>query len=363
MLPMMRLGLLETAGHWRVTVMMALTVSVSLLCYLMLNAYQLGMVSRYSKLAREFLIAEQIGSMGEFYGSRLPARVRKELSTAGASLVVPEIHTVIGTTPENAVLLRGISLDTFPIIEAFRMVAGRPLQIGDPPRSVMVGVRLAEARNAFPGGTIQIRGRDFQVVGIFSIGTYADYEAWISVEDAQALLGWGSDVSVYVIPSGEKLKPGDALPGGISIVQKGETGVNLVKEWKPMFDLLAIVTATLAVASAAALANMLWRLAWLRRRELAVLQSIGYRKSALAGYLMMQGSSIAMMGFALGTLGALALGAVTQLQTAGISIHAVFSAQVIGMGFLFAFLITAAGSIIPAWWLARLNLATLLRSE
>ena len=45
--------------------------------------------------------------MGEFYGSRLPIAAADQLRSAGASLIAPEIHTVTGTTPANAVLLQG----------------------------------------------------------------------------------------------------------------------------------------------------------------------------------------------------------------------------------------------------------------
>jgi ABC-type antimicrobial peptide transport system permease subunit len=112
-----------------------------------------------------------------------------------------------------------------------------------------------------------------------------------------------------------------------------------------------------------ALANMLWRLAWLQRRDIAIIQSIGFGKSAIAGFLLMQGASIALLGYGLGVLLALSIGSVTQLKTAGISIHPVFDMQVMGLSFLFACLITAAGCVLPAWWLSHLNLAMLLRSE
>jgi putative ABC transport system permease protein len=360
---MTRLGFQEAAVRWRITFVMALAVSVSLISFLIIFGYKKGLETRYANLAEDFLIVQENGSMGEFYGSRISAGVGNELAAAGVGLVVPSIHTIVGTSPQDAVLLRGIDLDSYAKVETFKMIAGRPLQKGDPPRLTMIGTRLADERSAYPGGNILIRGRDFKVVGIFSIGTYADYEAWISLEDAQTRLGWGSDVSVFVIPTGGKLKAGDSLPGGLSVVQKGETGVNLVKEWQPMFDLLSVVASTLGIAAAAALANLLWRLAWLRRREIAILQSIGFGKSALIGYLLAQGICIALPGFIFGLLGALLLGEVTRLQTAGLSIYAVYDASLFGWSFLVACLITAAGSALPAWWLARLNLADLLRVE
>ena len=238
------LGLRALVAHWRTVVIMALTIALSLAAFLLLSAYR-AMSSRYAQLSESFLVAEQIGSIGEFYGSRLPIAAAETLRSAGAGLIVPEIHTVTGTTTANAVLLRGVSLDEYTRIESFRITAGRALQPGDPPRTVMVGDLLAKERGAAPGGLIQIRGRDFTVAGIFAIGTYADHEVWMSLADAQELLGWGSDVSIFIVPAGETLKEGDELPGQIALVRKGESGVNLVKEWVPLFDLFDLVAASL----------------------------------------------------------------------------------------------------------------------
>jgi len=361
MITMMRLGLQEAKMRWRMTIMMGLTVAASIVCFLLLNAYRTDLVSRYSVLAMDYLVVQESGSMGEWTGSRLPVSVSQNLT--GASLIVPEIHTIVGTSPENAIMLRGVGLDNYEQVETYKMTAGRALHTGDLPRQAMVGALLAKERHLTLGGTIVIRGRNFKVVGIFSNGTYTDHEAWISLSDAQALLGWGSDVSVFVIPAGEKLKAGDILPGGLSVVQKGESGVNMVRELSPIFNLLGLVTVTLGVAAAVVLANMLWRLAWLQRRDIAIIQSIGFGKPAVAGFLLVQGTSIALLGFGIGVLLAVGLGKFTQLSANGSSIHAVFDTHILLITFLYACLITAAGSAMPAWWLARLNLAELLRSE
>jgi putative ABC transport system permease protein len=291
------------------------------------------------------------------------ASVGDDLRAAQVSLVVPEIHTVVGTTTENAVLLRGIPLDTYALVEEYKMVTGRPLIEGDVPRLAMIGARLAEERNLLPGDIMQIRGRDFQVVGIFDIGTYASNEVWVSLEDAQTLLGWGTDVSVYVIPNGEVYKEGDSLPGGISVVRKGDSGAVLLAEWDPFLRLLTHITTALGVAAAVALASILWRLAWLQRRELAILRSIGFGKGSLAGYLFVQGSMITLLGFLFGGLGALGLGRLTEIKTAGISIQAVFDIKVVLASLVFAACISVAGTSVPAWWLNRFNLSALLRAE
>lgn len=357
------LGFKELAVRWRAVFAMGLTISLPILIFLLLNGYQTGLESRYDNIQVNYLLVQQTGSMGEFYGSRLPASLREELARKGISWMAAELHTITGTTPENAILLRGVELENYSIIEEYQMIEGRPLQKDDSRRLAMIGINLAEQQNAYTGDIIQIRGRDFSVVGIFSNGTYADYEAWISIEDAQTLMGWGSDVSVYVIPADEYLKAGDSLPGGISIVHKGDSGQDLISEWKPLYKLLGIISATLGVAVAVALTNILWRLAWLRRRELAILQSIGFGKLTLFWYLFEQGLGITTIGFCLGLTEAVIVGMLIPLRTAGISIDAVIDLRVFLLSLGFAGVITLTGAGMPAYWFSHQNLVQLMKVE
>lgn len=357
------LGVRALLDHRRLAGLMALTVAISLAAFLILRGYQAGLAKRYIHLSSAHLLVEKSGSIGEFTGSRIPAQVGAQLLALGASQAVPEIYSVVGLTPDDAVLLRGISLEKYTDYESFRILSGRPLQPGDPPRLVMIGVRLAEERGLNPGDILPIRGRDFQVTGIFDIGGFADFQAWISLEDAQQLMGWGSDVSVFIIPAGEKLKQGDELDGGLSVIRKGETGINLVAECRPLFDLLELVTLALGAAAAVSLANVLGRLVWLHRRDLAILLSLGFGRPALSAYLLAQGSAIGAAGFLSGCAAAFVLGALTQIRTAGISIQAVFDWNVLGGSLVFALVLTLTGCLLPVVWLAKTNLVELLRSE
>jgi putative ABC transport system permease protein len=363
MLTIIGLGLRVIIGQWRTALMLALTVALSLASFLVLRSYHSGLVTQFAHLSDTFLVVQQTGTMGELIDSRLPAALDGQLAAAGASRRIPEIHTVTGSTPENSVMLRGIVLDQYMQTEPFKLVAGRPLLPGNPARQAMIGSALAKERGVQPGGIIQIRGRDFEVVGVFQTDTYAEYEAWVSLADAQALLGWGSDVSIFLIPAGEKIKDGDEISVDASVVKKGEAGMNLVNEWQPLFDLLEVIAWSLGAATAVALANILWRLAWLRRRDLAILQSIGFGRPALSAYLLAQGVGISLAGYVIGVAAAVGIGQLTKIQTSGVMTRALFDFSVLGWSFLFACLIALAGCALPVWWLSRMNLAVLLRVE
>jgi ABC-type antimicrobial peptide transport system permease subunit len=142
-----------------------------------------------------------------------------------------------------------------------------------------------------------------------------------------------------------------------------QSGQDLLGEFKSFFSLFRIITITLGIAVAIALTNVLWRLAWLRRRELAILQSIGFGKLSLLLYLFIQGLGITTIGFCLGLAEAIIVGGLISVQGEGISIDAVFELSVILSSLGFAGLITLAGSGIPAYWFSRQNLVKLMKVE
>jgi ABC-type lipoprotein release transport system permease subunit len=364
---LMRLGLQTLATRWRVALMMALIIALPLTGVLLLEAYRTGLANILSGFRNDLLVVQASGSMGEFYGSRLPYTLADELKARGARLIVPEIHTFTGTSGANTLLLRGISLAQYTRIVDFHLLAGRSLQLGDAPRLAMLGSQLAGWRHVTVGDSTEIRGRQFQVIGIFSTETVADYEAWISLSDAQTLLGWNDDVSVFVVEAGEGLQAGDQLPFGASVVQKGTTSRDIFKDWLPLYDFLKPITLTLGMAAVVTLANLLWRLAWMRRHELAILRSLGFSRGAVAFYLMAQAGVISLGGYVIGCLVAFIIVAVTETRLSGImekaTMHAEFSAQVLAASLVFTTLITLLGSVLPVWQISHLNLTALLRDE
>jgi putative ABC transport system permease protein len=277
--------------------------------------------------------------------------------------VVPSIHTLTGTSVQNAVLLRGIDLAHYQETELFTLTAGRSLQPGDAERLAMVGSRLLETKGITVGDAIQLRGRDFTVVGIFHTGSYVDNEAWISLADAQRLLGWGEDVSVYLVPDEGILEENSVLPGGISVVRKGEGVRGVVFQYEPLIDLMSLVSLMLGAVVVLSMANIFLRLAWLRRRELAILRTVGFPPFSLAGYLFAQVGGITLAGLLLSALATQGIIAGEKLTVAGFSIAPRLEAATVVSSLGWAVFIMLAGSLLPALWISRMNLSGLLHSE
>ncbi len=359
----LRLGLHDLFRHRRLALIMSLSIAIATGMYSFLETYRAGLAAEFNQRSPSLLVVHDNQNVGDVAGSRISSQVAKTLSRMGVDMVIPEIHTVTGVSVQDATLLRGIDLAQYQRLESFSMVTGRQLTQGDPSRLAMVGVLLAERKHVTTGDPISLRGRNFTVVGIFRNGTYMDNQAWISLADAQALLGWGQDVSVYIIPDQGILHEGDTLPGGLSVTRKGEDLRLITAQYQPMLNMWRIVSLAMGVAAALALTNLLWRLAWLRRREMAILRTNGFPTFSVSAYLMVQAVGITLLGILLGGLFTLIFTISIHLTVSSFTIVPRVDAGTLLPGLGWIFLMMLAGSLLPAWWLSHVNLAQLLHSE
>ena len=362
-LVILRLGLHDLFSHRRLALIMSISIAVTTAMVAFLVSFRAGLGAEFNEQTPNLLVVHDNQNVGDISGSRISSQVAEMLSGLGISMIIPEIHTVTGTSLQNATLLRGIDLGQYTRLESFTMLYGRRLKPGDPSRLAMIGVLLAERQDLKAGDSISLRGRDFTVAGIFENGTYMDNQAWISLADAQALLDWGQDVSVYIIPDEGILHEGDSLPGGLSVTRKGESLRLIAAQYQPMLNMWQIVSLALGVGVSLTLANVLWRLAWLRRHEMAILRTTGFPTPSLVGYLLVQAGGITLLGILLGGLFTLVITTSIRLIVSSFTIVPRLDAGTLLPGLGWVGLIMLAGSLLPAWWLSHLNLAQLLHSK
>lgn len=360
MLTAARLGLQALGSGWRLALAMVLLVALPFQGFLVLDGLARGGNSEFEPVNRVGLAVQDAGGVGEVFGSRIPASLEQDLLAMGASPAIPEIHSIAGTSAQDAVLIRGVDVDRYRTATSFDTVEGRPLHPGDPPRSAMIGETLAESAGVGVGEAIAIRGRNFDVVGVFAIGTFEDNEAWISLDAARELLGWGHEVSLFLIDEPGPLAAGDVVSGTIGVVQRGEAA-KLGQAWNPVGALLRVAAAVVVVAGAIILSTLLWRLAWLRRTEMAILRSLGLPRRIHAGYLGAQAMTITIVGVLVGWVIAVVWAAAIRFDAVQVVIEPVLSvpitlamaAAAIGLGL--------AGAAVPLVWLLRTQPASLLR--
>ena len=358
-----RLGMQDLFRHRSLALIMSISIAIATAMYAFLVTFRLGLAAEFNEQTPNLLVVHDLQNIGDINGSRISSQVATMLSGLGVSMLIPEIHAITGTSIQTAVLLRGIDLQQYTRLESFNMLSGRRLAPGDPPRLAMVGALLAARQNLKLGDRISLRGRDFTILGIFQNGTYMDNQAWISLADAQTLLNWGQDVSVYIIPDEGILHQGEPLPGGLSVTRKGENLRLFAAQYQPLLNLWQIVSLALGIGVSLTLANVLWRLAWLHRYEMAILCTIGFPTSSLVGYLLVQAGAITLLGTLLGGLFTLIFTLSIRLTVSTLTIVPRLDVGSLLPGLGWVGLIMLAGSLLPAWWLSRINLAQLLHSK
>ncbi|MBI5352440.1 MAG: FtsX-like permease family protein [Chloroflexi bacterium] len=349
MLAIIWIALKDLKQRWILALVMALLFSITFATYLALITYQKSLSMTYFSLETNWLVTQVSFGSGEIHGSRLKPEIEQLMREYGYQ-PIPEIHQVVGTSISNGIMMRGVRPEDLLKVSPFKLMAGRNLIPTDPPRLTMVGIGLANRLKINVGDTLQLRGREFSVIGVFKTGSYEDSQAWISLSDAQKLLDYGSDVSIYYIPDGGSLHEGFNLAKGISIGRRGEAGNTFGKEIMSFFRYLGLIGSFAGVATSVTLTNLLWRLAWLHRREFGIARTLGFGRNSVVIYLLTQASLIVLLGAFVGGSFAvlLVISRIQDFSAFGIAITPIWDLSTIGSILMITFLIAGIGVAIPA---------------
>ncbi|MGD2057113.1 MAG: ABC transporter permease [Anaerolineales bacterium] len=336
-----------SAYRWRVFAHIVV-FSITVMAYTALNSYQQSLYDNFRQWPEDQLIVQERNTFAEFSGSRITPEVAEILKNRGVPWAIPEIHAIVGTTMEDAVLLKGVDLDHYRDLENFSIRDGRALIEGDGPRTAILGVRLARRLNASIGEPVRLRGREFEVIGTFETGTYTENEAWIPLSGAQELLGWGEDVSLYIVPEDGSISTGTRIGDDLSVIARGAEWSETTEHWEPLLRLIRTVTYTVGLAAASSLAVMLWRMSWQRRWQFAILRTIGFNRRSYFEYMVIQGVFIGLTG---GAVGLFAAGLGIRLVTVtfrGLSLQPHLSANQLALTAGWVVVLTGLSIFLPA---------------
>jgi putative ABC transport system permease protein len=233
---------------------------------------------------------------------------------------------------------------------------------GPSPGHVVVGDGLAGQLHLHPGSTIRLGNRTFPVSGIYHTGlTYEDLGVITLLSDAQALAGRSpsevTTIGVRLTPTtslaSAKRKLARELPGVSAISDPGEavrSGANseLISKAVVLIVALALIIGVLAVA------NTMLAAVLERRRELALLSTIGWSAPQLGGLVLGEALAVSALGTVLGlALGLLAADLLPRALGLGAFISSDVTAWALGRAALVGMIIGVVGAAYPVWRVAR----------
>ncbi len=238
---------------------------------------------------------------------------------------------------------------------------------GAGPGRIVVGDLLAARLHSTVGAAMRVGGRTFTVAGIFHAGINNEDTGVIStLGDAQALAsrtsGETTTVAVRLAPQttipAARRALARALPGLIAISDPSEAiraGTNsvLISKAVLLIVVLALIIGALAVA------NTMLAAVLERRRELALLTTIGWSARQIGSLVLGEAVAVSLLG----TIGGLLLGvAASKLLPGALGLGAFISPAVtawgLGRAALIGVTIGVLGALYPIWRVNRMRSST-----
>ncbi len=302
---------------------------------------------------------------GDPTSSVLPLSLLPRIRSQPEVVEATPLQLVIGAVKRQpSAIVFGAQPDGF-VARRLVLTAGRPPS----PGSAAVGDLLATQLHLRPGDPITLGHRRFTVAGIFNSGiTFEDTGAITTLSDAQELAGRTpqevTTIAIRLAPqtsvASAKRNLAAALPGVATISDPSEAvraGANseLISKAVLLIVVLALFIGALAVA------NTMLAAVLERRRELALLSTIGWSAGQLAWLVLGEAVAVSMIGTAAGLLlGLLASGGLPAALGLQGFISPELTAWGLGRGALIGVTIGVLGAVYPVWRVRRMWAASAL---
>jgi len=304
--------------------------------------------------------------------------VRGIKNRAGVDFVSPEIQmalavrTAADDPEERLAILRGVTERAFLVHRQVRLTAGRLPRGGAD--EVLVGALVA-AKLGLPeerlglGAELWIDGRPWRVVGTFSAPhTVMDAEIWLPLADL-LVVGKRETISCVVLTLEDPAAFSEVVAFAaqrldleLAALRERDYFASLAEFFAPIRAMVGISALLIAVGGLLGGINTMYAAFASRARELATLQTLGFRRLALIVALLQE----SLLLGAAGALPAAALGLALldgvairfSMGAFGLTVDAPVLAAGLGAGLALGVL----GALPPAWRCLRLPIPAALRT-
>lgn len=302
--------------------------------------------------------------------------------------------TVTGTTDPDSVSSDGSELN---------IISGKTFDASSDDLAALIGTDLAEKNSLSVGDNFTAYEKTITVVGIYETGnTFEDSNIIMPIATVQSLIGEEGSVSsiTAVVDSSENIKSTvssleSALGDDVDITSEVERAETMVSSLKGIASLALAGVIGAAVAGAVIILLAMVMIVRERRREIGVIKAIGGTNTKVIGQFVTEALTLTIIGAIIGlSLGVLVSGPMTtslvssssnststsqgrpqggpggmmrtgmqQISKNLTQVTASLTPQIFASAVGITLLIAIAGSAVPAWFIARVRPAEVLRTE
>ncbi len=282
------------------------------------------------------------------------------------SVIAPKLLGAIAVG-EQPVLVAGVRfLDELRLKQWWHLDGAEP----DGAYDALAGVRLAQVLNLHPGGTVNLNGQTFRVVGILAEnGTQDDDILFIDLAAAQQVMNKPGSISLVEVaalctacPIEEMVRQiGEVLPQArVTALRQAVTlRMNTVRQLERFA--LAVAAVVTAIGGMVVLTTMLGSVSE-RRQEIGLFRAMGFRQRHVMQIILSEAALVSLVGGALGWLAGMGAAMLLTPYLANVTVPVQWNPWV-ALGAAGSGLVIGLGaSIYPAIYAARLDPTIALRS-
>ena len=287
---------------------------------------------------------------------KLASKIRRLENVAS---VTPVLFEVVSLADSDAigVTIQGYPFDA-PYFDQIQIVAGRRPEAGDK-RVVLLGRVLAESLRKKVGDSLDVvEGEAYRIVGVYdSYNVFENGSLIMDIDELARLMGREGDATFFMVTAQRNDKAAiDALRKRIKGLQSGLDAMP-GKEYADTASELRVarsaawLTSTVAlVVGAIGTLNTMVMSVFERVQEIGVLRAIGWRKSRVMRWIMLESLLLAFFGAVFGTLaGAAATRFLGTLPAAARLVSGEIEPAIIFQGFAIALGVGLMGGAYPAY--------------
>jgi putative ABC transport system permease protein len=286
--------------------------------------------------------------------SKLPVTLTARLSKLPyVEEATPLVLVVEGVNESPAAVVFGAEPSGF---FAKRLVIGQGrFSLGG--NSVMVGDRLARQLHLAPGRKLRVKKRDFTIAGIYHTGVFfEDTGAVINLQQAQRINHSPGEATTIPVVFTERTRHDEAVKAlkrelqGIQVIGSGDEAARVGANGQLVQNAVTIIAALALIVGGLGVTNTMAMAVLERKRELALLSAVGWRRRRIALLVLAEGVATSMLGAGIGLVfgvfGAKALGNaldISAIVTPRVTVESIWQSLLIGIA------IGTLGSLYPAW--------------